>query len=65
MRFTQVVPVEVTQFQGYTQNHFMGNVSLTVESKCNFIIQSVLFMISYILLLLFRSIYFLFVIALG
>ena len=36
----------------------MGNVSLTVESKCIFIIQSVLFIISYILLLLFRSIYY-------
>ena len=35
MRLTQVVPVEsYTEFQGYTQNHFMGTVSLTVESKC-------------------------------
>ena len=42
----------------------MGNVSLTFESKCIFIIQSVLFIISYILLLLFRSIYFLFVMTL-
>ena len=43
----------------------MGNVSLTVESKCIFIIQFVLFIISSILLLLFRSIYFLFVMTLG
>ena len=59
MRLTQVVPVESYTVSGlHTQNHFMGNVSLTVESKCIFIIQSVLFIISYILSLLFRSIYF-------
>ena len=45
--------------QSYTQNHFMGNMSLTVKSKCIFIIRSVLFIIrSILLLLLFRSIYF-------
>ena len=60
MRLTQVVSVEsYTRFQGYTQNHFMGNESLTVESKCILIMRSVLFIIrSILLLLLFRSIYF-------
>ena len=45
---------------------FAPLLTLTVESKCIFIIQSVLFIINYILLLLlFRSIYFSFVITLG
>ena len=58
MRLTQVVPVESYTGQRYTQNNFMENVSLTVESKCIFIIRSVLFIIRSILLLLFRSIFF-------
>ena len=45
MRLTQVVPVESYTVQGYTQNQIMGNVSLTVESKCIFIIRSILFII--------------------
>ena len=66
MRLTQVVPAESYTVSGLYTESFMGNVFLTVESKCIFIIQSVLFIISYIiLLLLFRSIYFLFVITIG
>ena len=66
MRLTQVVPVESYTVAGlYTDIISWESVSLTVEWKYIFIIQSVLFIISYILLLLFRSIYFLFVITLG
>ena len=58
MRLTQVVPVEsYTVSRLYTES-FMGNVSLTVKSKCIFITRSVLFIIRSILLLLFGSIYF-------
>ena len=45
MRLTQEVPVESYTVSGLYTNHFMGNVSLTVESKCIFIIRSILFII--------------------
>ena len=65
MRHTQVVPVESYTVSGLYTESFHGKCVFDEESKCIFIIRSVLFAIRSILLLLFRSIYFLFVITLG
>ena len=65
MRLTQVVPVESYTVSGLYTKSFHGKCVFDGRIEMHFIIQSVLFIISYILLLLFRSIYFLFVITLG
>ena len=65
MRFTQVVLVESYTVSGLYTESFHGNCVFDGQIEMHFIIQSVLFIIRSILSLLFRYIYFLFVITLG
>ena len=65
MRLTQVVLVESYTVSGLYTEAFHGNCVFGGRIEMHFIIQSVLFIIRSILLLLLRSIYFLFVITLG
>ena len=65
MRLTQVVLVESYTVSGLYTESFHGNCVFDRRIEMHFIIQSVLFIIRSILLSLFRSINFLFVITLG
>ena len=65
MGLTQIAPVESYTVSGLYTESFHGNCVFEGRIEMHFIIRSVLFIIRSILLLLFRSIYFLFVITLG
>ena len=66
MRLTQVVPVESYTVSGLYTELINENCVFDGQIEMHFIIRSVLFIIrSSLLLLLFRSVYFLFVITLG
>ena len=65
MRLTQVVPVDSYTVSGLYTELFHVNYVFDGQIEMHFVIRSVLFITGSILLSLFRSIYFLFVITLG